>query len=90
MSSRYNKALAAFAAGLLVAVPALTAAANDNNVSLQEWLTIVGLFLPAVFTALAPANKQTTGDLVDQINKNPDIDLVAAKVTTALPRDSFL
>jgi hypothetical protein len=81
--ARYRKAWAALLAGLLVAVPALSAANNDGTISTQEWLTVLGLFLPAVFTALAPPNKPTTGDLVDQINKNPDISLQAA--ATKLP-----
>jgi hypothetical protein len=75
---RYTKLLAALLAGLVVAVPALTAASQDGTISLQEWLTVIGLFLPAVFVGLSPANKLTTGDLVDQVNKNPDLDITAA------------
>jgi hypothetical protein len=79
--SRYTKAWAALLAGLIVAVPAFQAAQSDG-VSLGEWLTILGLFVPAVVSALAPANKLTTGELVDQIDKNPDVQL---KSITASP-----
>jgi hypothetical protein len=75
---RYWKFWVAFLAGLAVAIPSLTAASQDGNVSTQEWLTALGLFLPAIVVALAPANKLTTGDLVDQVNKNPDLDITAA------------
>lgn len=86
MLSKYTKALSALVAGLVVAIPAFNAANNDGTVSLQEWLTILGLFLPAVAVALSPANKLDTGDLVNQINKNPDINLTDVK---ASPREGF-
>jgi hypothetical protein len=76
---RYNKLWAALLAGLAVAIPSLVAAAQDNQISLQEWLTVLGLFLPAAVVGLSPANRLTTGDLVDQINKSPDVNLVNAE-----------
>jgi hypothetical protein len=83
---RYTKLVYAILAGLVVAVPAWAAAQNDG-VSLGEALTILGLFLPAVAAGLSPANKLATGDLVEQINKNPDIELnqVTATAPTHLP-----
>jgi hypothetical protein len=75
MLGRYKKFWYALMAGLVVAVPALTAASQDNNISLQEWLTTLGLFLPAVVVALSPANKQSTGDIVDAVNADPNIQL---------------
>jgi hypothetical protein len=75
--SKYTKAISALVTGLVIALPALNAANNDGTVSLQEWMTILGLFVPAIVVALSPANKLDTGDLVNQINRNPDIDLVA-------------
>lgn len=77
MLGRYSKAIYALLAGLAVAVPALIAASQDNHLSLQEWLTVLGLFLPAVAAALSPPNKQTTGDLVDAVNKDPNLTLKA-------------
>ena len=73
MSSRYNKLLAALAAGLAVAVPALIAASQDGHLSLQEWLTVIGLFVPAVAVALSPANVLTTDQLVGQARRNPEL-----------------
>jgi len=71
---KYNKFVAALIAGLVAALPALQAAQPDG-VSLQEWLTIAGLFLPALAVALAPANALPTKELVDQALKDPSIDL---------------
>jgi hypothetical protein len=84
--SKYTKALSALGAGLIVAIPAFNAASNDGTVSLQEWLTILGLFLPAIAVALSPANKLDTPDLVSQINRNPDINLTNVSAT---PKDGF-
>src|SRR3954470_12500346 len=75
--TRYNKLWAALLAGLVVAVPLLTSAMSDDSVTAGEWLKILAIFLPAVFVGLSPANKPTTGDLVDQVNKNPDLDITA-------------
>jgi hypothetical protein len=77
--SKYNKAFAALGAALLVAIPSYTAASNDGTVSLQEWLTVLGLFLGPIVVALSPANRLSTGDLVEQVIKNPDINLVDVK-----------
>jgi hypothetical protein len=87
---RYSKALAAVSAAVVVAIPAFTAANQDGNVSLQEWLTVLGLFLPAVFVALSPANKLTTGDLVDQIEKNDSIGLKVTAIPTTSGRPTTL
>jgi len=86
--SRYNKLFAAILAGLAVAVPLLITALSDDKITASEWLETLAAFLPAVFVGLSPANKLTTGDLVDQVNKNPDLDLVAkvGLTTTPLPR----
>lgn len=81
--SRYNKLIAAVVAGLVVAVPLLSKDL-DGGVSATEWLEILGVFLPAVFVGLSPANKQTTGDLVDQVNKNPDLILRQATVVSPI------
>jgi hypothetical protein len=78
---RYSKFWYALLAGVAVVIPSLTAASQDNQISLQEWLTALGLFLPAIAVALSPANKQTTGDLVDAINRNPDLNLMRTSVT---------
>jgi hypothetical protein len=83
---RYNKLIAAVLAGLLVAVPLLATAFSDDKITAAEWLEILGAFLPAVFVGLSPANKPTTGDLVDQVNKNPDLVLKQATVTPTVPR----
>ncbi len=85
MLGKYSKLIAAIVGGLIVAIPAFEAA-QSGGVSTGEWLTILGLFLPAVFAALAPANKLTTGDLVDQAQKNPDVDVKT--VVTPLPTSS--
>jgi hypothetical protein len=77
--SRYSKAIAALLAGLVVAVPSLLAASQDNHLSLQEWLTALGLFLPAVAVALSPANKLTTDQLVEQGSRDPHVDVVVKK-----------
>jgi hypothetical protein len=73
--SKYTKAWTALVAGLIVAIPAYNAALV-GGVSLGEWLTLLGLFLPAVGVALSPANKLDTGDLIKQVNANPDTTLV--------------
>lgn len=80
--SRYNKLFAAILAGLAVAVPLLVTAMSDDKITAAEWLQTLAAFLPAVFVGLSPANKLTTGDLVDQVNKNPDIALVPPTATT--------
>jgi hypothetical protein len=86
--SRYNKLFAAILAGLAVAVPLLITALNDDKITGAEWLEVLAVFQPAVFVGLSPANKLTTGDLVDQVNKNPDLQLQAgvSPTTTSLPR----
>jgi hypothetical protein len=86
MFGKYNKFVYAVIAGLAVAVPALSAANNDGTISLQEWLTILGLFLPAVATIVAPSNTLDTGELVKQAIKNPDIDLTVSGRTDNLPK----
>ena len=71
--SRYNKLIAALLAGLVVAVPALAVAYDsDNTITLGEWLTVLGLFLPAVATALSAANKLTPEQLAEQLATNPN------------------
>ena len=85
MFKRYSKLIAAILAGLLVAVPLLIAALDDDKVTAAEWLKILSAFLPAVFVGLSPANQPTTGDLVDLVNKNPDITL---QQVTAAPSAS--
>jgi len=72
---RFNKLWAALLAGLLVAVPSIAAANNDGTVSTQEWLTALGLFLPAVFVALSPANALTTLELIRQALADPKIQM---------------
>jgi len=74
--SKYSKFLAALGAGAVVAVPSLIAASQDNHLSLQEWLTALGLFLPAVVVAFSPANKLDTAQLVDQAYADPNLDVV--------------
>jgi len=69
----------------VVAVPLLTAAMSDDSVTAGEWLKILAAFLPAVFVGLSPANKPTTGDLVDQVNKNPDLTLKPTPPRPAAP-----
>jgi hypothetical protein len=86
MLGKYSKLIAAIVGGLIVAVPALEAAQKDG-VSVGEWLTILGLFLPAVFAALAPANTLSTGDIVDQATKDPNVN-VTTTVTPSLPTSS--
>jgi hypothetical protein len=76
---RYSKFWAALLAGLAVTIPVLVAASQDNNISLQEWLAALGALVPAFAAALAPANALTTGDLVDQINKNPEVTLTGVQ-----------
>jgi hypothetical protein len=73
---RYSKLIQALIAGLIVAVPALLAANQDNHLSLQEILTVAGLFLPAVAVGLGPANVLTTAQLVDQAHADPNLDVV--------------
>lgn len=70
---KYSKLIAAILAGLAVAVPALVAANSDGTISLQEWLTILGLFLPAVGVGFSPANALSTKQLVEQVDKNPSL-----------------
>jgi hypothetical protein len=84
MFGKYNKLVYAVLGGLIVAIPALKVAQEDG-VSLGEWLTILGLFLPAVFAGLAPANVLPTKELVEQAIKDPNIDL---KVTATPLRGS--
>jgi len=76
---KYSKLIAALLAGLVVAVPILTAGAQDGHLSLFEVLSTLATFFPAVVVGLSPANKLDTADLVSQINKNPDINLVDIK-----------
>lgn len=71
---KYNKSIAALLAGFAVALPALQAAQPDG-VTLYEWLTIAGLFLPALAVALGPANALPTKELVDQVRRDPSIEL---------------
>jgi len=80
--TKYNKAFAALLAGLAVAVPSLAAAHQDNSISLQEWLTAFGLFLPAVAVALAPANRLDTGEILKQANKDPLINVAPPALDT--------
>ena len=72
--AQYRKFIYAVLAGLAVALPALSAAQTEG-VSTGEWLTILGLFLPAVVVGLSPANALPTKELVKQIEENPNIDL---------------
>jgi hypothetical protein len=82
---RYVKLLSALLAGLVVAVPALIAAMGDNNLSLQEGLTVLGLFVPAVAVALSPANKLGTAELVKQAIEDPEINIKVGPATTLVP-----
>ena len=72
---KYNKAIAAVLAGVVVAIPVAIQALSDNQVTATEWLEILGSFLPAVGVLLSPANRLDNGQLVNEINKNPDINL---------------
>ena len=74
--SRYKKMWMAPAEGLVVAIPALVSAGQDGHLSLQEWLTVLGLYLPVVVVALGPANKLTTEQLIDQAYADPKLDVV--------------
>jgi hypothetical protein len=78
--AKYTKALSALGAGLLVAIPSLVAAGQDGHVSLQEWLTVLGLFVPAVVVALSPANTLGENQLVQQVLNNPSVDKILAKL----------
>jgi len=80
--ARYSKALTALLAGIAVAIPLVIAALSDDKVTLIEWLGILGALIgsPAA-VALSPANRLTTGDLTDQIKKNPDINLMNITAT---------
>jgi len=68
---RYTKAISALVAGLAVAIPSLVAASQDNNISVQEWLTAAGLFFPAIVVALSPANALAENQLVEQVRNHP-------------------
>jgi hypothetical protein len=70
----YWKFLSALVAAVIVVIPAYQAAQTDG-VSLGEWMTLVGLFVPAVAVALSPANQLPTKELVDQAIKDPNINL---------------
>jgi len=70
----YTKFLSALIAAIVVVIPAYQAAQTDG-VSLGEWLTLAGLFVPALVVALSPANQLPTKELVDQAIKDPNIDL---------------
>lgn len=73
---KYSKAWGALLAGVLVAIPLLTAALSDNKVTLVEWLGILGAVIGSpVVVSLFPANKLDTGDIVEQAKKDPNIDV---------------
>lgn len=86
MFGKYNKFVSALLAALVVAIPAFIAASQDGTVSLQEWLTVIGmLIVPPGAVALSPANKLPTEQLVKQAIENPDINLQVEGRTTIPP-----
>jgi hypothetical protein len=76
---KYNKLIYALLGAIAVAIPAYQVA-QEGGVSLGEWLTIAGLFVPALAAGLAPANVLPTKELVAQAIKDPNIN-VETKIT---------
>jgi hypothetical protein len=74
MFGKYSKLVATIVAVLVVAVPSLIAASQDGTISLQEWLTVIGLLVvPPTTVALSPANKLTTQQLQEQALDDPKL-----------------
>jgi hypothetical protein len=74
MFGKYSKLVAAIVGALAVAVPSLIAASQDGTISLQEWLTVIGVLLaPPAAVVLAPANTLTTEQLEEQALADPKL-----------------